>query len=109
MTIMVNSRNKGKAFELFLCKVLRVPFKNIATSRLMSKATDDAGVDFVNTGDWAIQAKRYARKYPNLEEALDMDTDAKHRCVIHKRDRKQVLVTMSLEDFIKILHKTKSE
>ena len=104
---MINSRKKGNTFELDCVKILRTIFNGIKTSRLVSKETDDRGIDLVHTGDWAFQCKRYAVKYPNLEKSLDMDTEATYKAVIHKRDHKEILVTMNMNDFLKILHKLK--
>jgi hypothetical protein len=103
---MVNSRNKGNTFERFCCTILKPIFSNIKTSRLVSKETDDRGIDLVHTGDWAFQCKRYARKYPNIEEALEMQTDAKYKAVIHKRDHKKILVTMDIDDFLVLLRES---
>lgn len=102
----INSKNKGSSFERHCAKLLKPIFGNIKTSRLVSKETDDRGIDLVNTNDWAFQCKRYARNYPKLEESLEMDTDAEYKAVIHKRDHKKILVTLEWDDFIKLLNKT---
>ena len=101
---MVNGRNKGNSFERLIAKLLRPLFPDVATARLMSKSTDDRGIDLVNTRDWAIQCKRFKNKYPNLEATLDhMDTLDK-KVIIHKRDRKEILATMSLSTLMTIIN-----
>ena len=101
---MVNGRQKGNQFERDIAKALRSIFPNIQTARLMSKSTDDRGIDLVNTGDWAFQCKRFKNKYPNLEVTLEeMDTEDK-KVVIHKRDRKEILATMSLSTLMTLIN-----
>ena len=100
---MPNSKDKGSRFERWVANELRNYFPNIATSRLMSKIEDDNGIDLVNTDDFAIQTKHYAKRTPNDWDVLDhMKTD-KMKVYIKKIDRKEPLVVISFDDFKKLI------
>ena len=105
----INARQKGHQFERALRLRLLKWFPKCLTSRLASKLTDDAGIDFVRTRPFAIQAKAvegtvdYWRLIPAMKEN-DPDEDANHfHIVAHKKNNKGTVVVMSLEDFEKIL------
>ena len=74
----------------------------------MNRDADNRGVDLVNTPGYAFQCKRLKAKYPNLEETIyKMDTEDE-KIVIHKRDRKDVLATMTLDTLIKLINNARS-
>ena len=52
------NRNKGHNYERQLVKDFKkLGFENCVTSRYGSKMLDDQGIDLMNTGAFAIQAK----------------------------------------------------
>ena len=100
----VNSRSVGNQYERDLVSRYRelTGDPEIHTSRLMSKALDDAGVDIWGTdkyGLW-IQAKRYANTPPKLHDVLDkMPDDDCINVVYWKKPHHGEVVIMKAEDF----------
>lgn len=100
----IHSRNKGCAYERKLMAELREWFPDIKTSRFASKMMDDAGVDFVESNLFQIQAKA-TEKAPNFSTVLDnMPQDEQViNVVFHKRNRQVETVIMTKKDFYAIL------
>jgi hypothetical protein len=100
----MNSKKKGTTYEIKIRLELRDRFyPGCETSRYASKMTDDAKVDFVNTGRFNIQAKA-TEKAPNFQETLaSMPVDNRINAVFHKRNRQGEVVVMDKKDFYEIL------
>lgn len=99
---MANSRTKGHSFERQIAKRLREEgiFPN-AQRQLEYQINNALGVDLENTGNLRIQCKRSKSSIPmNKINEVKMKGIA---CLISKRDREDILVTLKFEDFIKIL------
>lgn len=101
----VNSRAVGHAYERELRKRFREKWwPTCETSRFASKMHDDAGVDFVNTGEFNIQAKRM-KVQPNFRKVLaHMPEDGKINVVYHKIPNAGEVVVMSAADFERMLN-----
>ena len=99
---MVNSRNKGKVGELELSHKLQEFGYSTRRGQQFSGANGDA--DVVGLPHIHIECKRVENL--NLEKAYNQATsDAREDeipTVFHRKNRKPWMVTLSLEDFIKI-------
>lgn len=108
----INSRAKGKRSELALAKLLRETygFENARRSAQYCGANGDADIVGAFEG-FHLEAKNVQRL--NLEAAYEQSkSDAAAESerkghyivpiVVHKKDRKPWMVTMSLDDFIKM-------
>ena len=98
---MINKRDKGHAYERKLGKeLIELGYKDCVTSRSESRNTDNQGIDFVNTGSFAIQAKAAERSVPYWRLLQDMAKAKKGiPLIFHKRNNKPETVTMLKEDF----------
>lgn len=99
------NRNKGHNYERQLVKDFKkLGFENCVTSRYGSKMLDDQGIDLMNTGDFAIQAKCYKRNPQYKKVLADMvvkPTDVpiifhkapggKEYCILHKEDMMELI------------------
>ena len=99
------NRNKGHNYERQLVKDFKkLGFENCVTSRHGSKMLDDQGIDLMNTGDFAIQAKCYKRNPQYKKVLADMvvkPTDVpivfhkapggKEYCILHKEDMMELI------------------
>lgn len=99
---MINSKKKGKTGELELAKVLRdYGFKCRRTQQYAGKTEESAdivGLPFIH-----IECKRVEKL--NIYEAIGQAVrDAKLRlpAVFHRKNRSEWLVTMRLEDYMKV-------
>ena len=103
---MINKRDKGHAYERKLRKeLIELGYKDCVTSRDESRRTDNQGIDFVNTGSFAIQAKAAERSVPYWRLLQDMAKAKKGiPLIVHKRNNKPETVTMLKEDFYKLLY-----
>lgn len=99
---MVNSRNKGKVGELELSHKLQEFGYSTRRGQQFSGANGDA--DVVGLPHIHIECKRVENL--NLEKAYSQAaSDAREDeipTVFHRKNRKPWMVTLSLEDFIKI-------
>ena len=102
----INAKSKGNRFELEMATLLRECGFNAVTSRLQSKALDDAGVDLFTDAPYNIQCKHTERFSMPVHEILSKMPDNKTPIVMHKRNNKGTVVSMSLESFIEILIKS---
>jgi hypothetical protein len=99
----INARQKGKQFELDIIKWFNSRGYNSVSSRSESKRTDDAGVDLCYTKPFNVQCKA-VEKLGSIHDIIKgMPNDTNYNLVFHKKNRKGVMVTMSMEDFGEIL------
>lgn len=99
----MNGRNKGHAYERKIAKEFRdLGYEDCATSRYESKKMDDLKVDLVNTGDYHVQCKAVEKGvYPHkILESMPKD---KIRVLFHKKNRQGEVVSMTKEDFYKLI------
>lgn len=99
----INSREKGARFERLLAAKLRAyGYKNARRGQQYSGANGDA--DVVGLPGIHIEAK--AVEHLNIHKAMEQSkADAREGeipVVIHKKNRSDILVTMGLDDFIKL-------
>ncbi len=99
------NRNKGHNYERQLVKDFKkLGYTDCVTSRYGSKMLDDKGIDLMNTGDFAVQAKCYKRN-PQYKKVLEeMDTKptdipivfhkapgGKEYCILFKDDMMELI------------------
>lgn len=105
----INSRAKGKRSELALAKALREYGFDARRGVQYSGASGDA--DVIGLPGFHIECKNVQKL--NLEAAYEQskhdaeaESELKGRYIVptvfHKKDRKPWMVTMSMEDFIKM-------
>ena len=106
----INRNNKGRGYEQKICReLIGLGYKDCVTSRSESRNTDNQGIDFVNTGSFAIQAKAAERSVPYWRLLQNMAKAKKGiPLIVHKRNNKPETVTMLKADFytLGILHST---
>jgi hypothetical protein len=102
----INARNAGNGFERRLAIELRDIYPNIKTARYASRETDDSGIDFVNTGCVAIQAKR-TKQRPNFKDVFAHMKTKLVKVIVWKnasiRGKSGEYAVIPLEDFKKLL------
>ena len=100
----MNVREKGHAYERKIAKELRKRgYDKCRTSREESRYLDSLKVDLTNTGDFYIQCKAQERGiYPHVI-LNEMPKKKKINLLFHKRNRKGEVVSMTKEDFYKLL------
>lgn len=98
----INSRRKGAAFERRLASILRDYGYNSRRGQQYSGANGDADV----TGLPGIHIEAKAVERLNIYDAMSQSKrDARSGeipVVMHKKNNCKILVTMELEDFMKI-------
>ena len=98
----INSRDKGARFERLLAAKLRAYGYKARRGQQYSGANGDA--DVVGLPGIHIEAKAVERL--NIHKAMEQSkADAREGeipVVIHKKNRSNILVTMELDDFIKL-------
>jgi hypothetical protein len=99
----INSREKGARFERLLAAKLRAyGYKGARRGQQYCGANGDA--DVVGLPGIHIEAKAVERL--NIHQAMEQSkADAREGeipVVIHKKNRSDILVTMGLDDFIKL-------
>ena len=96
----MNSRTKGANGERELSKVLREYGFNARRGQQFSGANGDP--DVIGIDGIHIECKRVERLniYTAYEQSTNDAREGETPVVIHRKNRKQWLVTMSLEDFI---------
>ena len=107
---MINSRQKGAAFERFVAKALTFfgfPAKRGAQVSQGSWGISAPDVVVPCLPDFHIECKRHGRSRFDLDAAIaQASRDAQSGqmpVVIHRKDRCQVLATMILEDWAKLV------
>lgn len=107
VTMMTNSRRKGKEGELELARILREYGFDARRGQQYSGASGDA--DVIGLPGIHIECKRVEQL--NLAKALAQSTsDARageRPVVIHRRNGEKWMVTMSLMDFIELYEGSK--
>lgn len=99
-----SSRTKGHQFERDMVNRLKKFWPSVLTSRSESKRLDDKGVDLAYTDPFSFQCKAQERLTTGLHDVLaSMPNDTNYNVVLWKRNRKGVVVAMTLEDFEEIL------
>jgi hypothetical protein len=101
---MLNARKKGHGFELQIRDWFRkLGWVKAVSSRSESKNKDDQGIDLCFTDPFSIQAKAVER-LGSMHDVLDrMPKDDNYNLVFHKKNRRGVIVAMSIEDFEELL------
>ena len=99
----LSARRRGHTFERDIVKLLKELGYSATTSRYSSRELDDAKVDIDTDAPFNIQAKYVERMSIAVHELLKSMPDDKTRLVLHKRANKGVVVSLSLEDFIKLI------
>lgn len=98
----MNSRNKGKAGELELARILREHGYQSRRGQQYCGTSGDA--DVVGIPGVHIEVKRVEKL--NIEKAMEQSRlDARQGeipIVAHRKNRKPWLVTMDLEDFLEL-------
>lgn len=99
---MVNSRNKGAAGERELANILKGYGFEARRGQQYSGANGDA--DVVGLPGIHIECKRVEKLnlYNAMKQSNDNARDGEIPAVFHRRNREKWLVTMSLDDFMKI-------
>lgn len=99
---MVNSRNKGAAGERELANILKGYGFEARRGQQYSGANGDA--DVVGLPGIHIECKRVEKLnlYNAMKQSRDNARESEIPAVFHRRNRGKWLVTMSLDDFIKI-------
>ena len=110
MAKAINSRQKGKAGELELAKLLReYGFTNARRGQQFSGANGDADIEDAIPGVH-IECKRV--EHLNIDSALEQSVrDARAGeipVVIHRKNRQSWRITMYLEDFLKYYEVSKN-
>ena len=102
---MTNSREKGVRFERTLAKKLREYGYDTRRGQQYCGANGDA--DVVGLPGIHIEAKAVERLniYNAMEQAINDKKDDEVPAVFHKKNRKPILVTMKLEDWIDLYEK----
>lgn len=101
---MINGKKKGNRYELWIVDFFKRHGFDCATSRLMSRALDNAKSDIYGITPFHVQAKACERLPKSAHAILDeMPKDTNYRLLFHKVNRKGTTVTMPLEDFEDIL------
>lgn len=102
---MTNSREKGARFERTLAKKLREYGYDTRRGQQYCGANGDA--DVVGLPGIHIEAKavEHLNIYNAMEQAINDKKDDEVPAVFHKKNRKPILVTMKLEDWIDLYKK----
>ena len=98
---MINSRNKGARFERQVAEYLRTKGYSARRGQQFSGSPDSP--DVVSNFPLHIEAKAVEKL--NLDKAYaqaESDGGNKPPCVIHKKNRKPIMITMKLDDFIRL-------
>ena len=102
MSVAVNSRRKGAIGERTLANELKKYGYECRRGQQFCGANGDA--DVVGLNGIHIEVKRVEKL--NLDKAMEQSIndarDGEMPCVFHRKNRKPWLVTMKLEDWIKL-------
>lgn len=106
----INARQKGHTYERKIAEEFRqLGYTECLTSRLESKRQDDLGIDLCHTGMWAVQCKAVEKLGSYHDILKSMPQHDKINVLFHKRNNKGETVTMSKNDFYKIVEILKQE
>lgn len=101
---MVNSRAKGARAERELANKLKEHGLTARRGQQFCGANGDADVVCTELADWHIECKMVAAL--NVDKAIDQatrDCGEKTPVVIHRKNNRPWLVTIYLEDWIKLV------
>ena len=98
----VNSRQKGAAFERKLANLLKEYGYDCRRGQQYSGANGDA--DVVGLDGIHIEAKAVERLiiYDAMNQAINDAREGELPAVFHKKNRQPILVTMKLDDWLKL-------
>jgi hypothetical protein len=107
---MIDSKEKGKRFERWACKWWHcVTGRAVERTAAVAPQLDNAGVDLIGTGIWAVQCKSVERSM-DVHQIIDrMPLNAGINIVMHKRSKRGTVVSLRLDDFAWILSKLENE
>ena len=99
---MANSKDKGKRFELMVAEILRNHgFEARRTAQYCGNTGDASDVVGLNGIHIECKAQETMRLYEWMAQAIrDSENTAELPAVFHKQNRKDILVTMRLSDWI---------
>lgn len=102
---MTNSREKGARFERTLAKKLREYGYNTRRGQQYCGANGDA--DVVGLPGIHIEAKavEHLNLYNAMQQAENDKREGEVPTVFHKKNKKPILVTMKLEDWVALYQK----
>ena len=99
-----SARQKGHAYERKIKnEFIEMGYSDCETSRYESKKLDDAKVDLTNTGIFHVQCKAVEILWSAHKTLSEMPTDEKINVVFHKKNRKGEVVSMTKEDFYRMI------
>lgn len=106
---MINARTKGKRYEQQIANLWRQLFGgHPERTAYASKKLDDMGVDLTDTDPFLIQCKAVEQSL-NVHDILErMPSDDRYPVVMHKRNNRGTVVSMSLSDFLEIVEMMRS-
>lgn len=101
----IKAREKGARFECSLADFFRsLGYSECVTSRSESKRLDDLGVDLCYTDPWQVQAKAVENLGSGHTTLQKMPkTKGKINLLFHKKNYQGTIVSMTQQDFTKIL------
>jgi len=104
---LINARQKGKAFELKVAKILGEALgTQPKRSSYHGKVWDDKGVDLMpeDTAPFYVQCKAVekGKYYHDTLERMPNDPE-RYNIVVHKMNRRPPVVAMTLDDFVEIV------
>ncbi len=97
-----SARAKGNQFEVKFCQLLVNKGFTAVTARSESKRLDDSGVDISTDCPFNFQLKAHEKGIGTHKLLKSMPND-KPPVLVHKRNHQGVVVSMYLEDFLKLL------
>lgn len=101
-----SARQKGHAYERKIKnEMIDLGFTQCETSRYESKKLDDAKVDLCNTGPFYVQCKAVENMGAAHKVLAEMPGGDKIDLVFHKRNRKGEVVSMSKDNFYRLIDK----
>lgn len=101
----INSRAKGKSYELTVIKTFKEKgWTSCVSSRSESKRTDDAGIDLCYSEPFQVQCKAVEKLSPSPHDIINGMPDGKN-VIFHKKNRKGTLVYMTEELFWELVEK----
>lgn len=96
---MINPKKKGNSFELQCIKIFKeLTGEEINSSRNINRMLDNQGVDF-ETNEYYIQCKAVEKNIDN-HKIIENMKEGKTKLLLHKKNRKGILVTMELKTFL---------
>ena len=108
---LINSRQKGKAWELKVAKILGAALgTEPKRSSYFGKVWDDRGVDLMpeETAPFLVQCKAVETGKYLHDTLANMHKDpTKYRIVVHKMNRRPPVVLIELDDFCELVEMLK--